>query len=877
MIDTRLTAALEGRYELLRELGAGGMATVYLARDVKHGREVAIKVLHPELAAVLGAERFLSEIRTTASLQHPHILPLFDSGEAAGQLFYVMPYVEGETLRGRLDRETQLPIADAVQLAREVAGALQYAHERGVIHRDIKPENILLQGAPGDQHALVADFGIALAVQHAGGTRMTQTGLSLGTPQYMAPEQAMGERTVDARADIYALGAVTYEMLSGEPPFTGPTSQAIVARVLTAPPLPIAQTRSTVPRHVEATVLAALAKLPADRPATARAFAQALERDASPMAVRATQPAAQPTRRAPRWIAAGALAVGSALMGAFVASRGGAPAAPNAATSALRSTILLPDSQWLVPTSRLMHDVSRDGSLMVAAVRIGNRHALVRRRLNDDRFTVIAGTESDSVPLLEPRLSPGARTVLYWLRGEERLVPVEGGTPRRVPFLGASTVNRPVWISEDSVIVDRSDTLWIGSVETGQFRQLPTPVARGVRGVRHPAWLPEGRSLVVTVTHAPNRDTLDYLAVYSLNDGAIRSLGVRGYDARYLPSGYLLYIVGTDLMAARWSAERAAPPGTPVRLADGLLVADRGEGSFAAADDGTLLYLRGSRGGEPVVVTESGAERELPGPRVFGIFPRVSGDAQRLVAGTATEWKDGFWIKHLETGVVQHRLADSLAHHPEFTADSRRLLFSVAPDHHLESRAVDDATDVVRLGGNNLGRFAMSFTGGLLVHCRAPQLGVQLASLAAVDSTRTLTLTPGGRCVAPAISPDGRFVAYTLVSDEGTAAYLLPLADPARRARVWPGRSSELRFAPDGRTLFFRADGRMRAARLDAQGTITRVDALFEDGAYLPMASVGRSWDLFPDGRRFLMLRRERVQRLDVLTNWFSRLPGDSR
>ncbi|HMA03683.1 MAG TPA: serine/threonine-protein kinase, partial [Gemmatimonadaceae bacterium] len=230
-----LTRALIDRYRFERELGAGGMATVYLAEDVRHHRPVAIKVLHPELSAILGPERFLKEIELTASLQHPHILPLFDSGSADGLLYYVMPLVEGETLRARLERERQLPVADAVQIASEVADALHYAHGRNVVHRDIKPENILLQNG----HALVADFGIALAVQQAGGSRMTQTGLSLGTPQYMSPEQAMGERSVDARTDIYSLGAVTYEMLAGQPPFTGPNAQSIVAQVLTAePPLP---------------------------------------------------------------------------------------------------------------------------------------------------------------------------------------------------------------------------------------------------------------------------------------------------------------------------------------------------------------------------------------------------------------------------------------------------------------------------------------------------------------------------------------------------------------------------------------------------------------------------------------------------------------
>ena len=218
----------------------GGMATVYLAQDLKHDRKVAVKVLRPELAAVIGAERFLAEIKTTANLQHPHILAALRlAATADGFLFYVMPFVEGESLRDRLDREKQLPVADAVRIATEVAGALDYAHRHGVIHRDIKPENILLH----DGRALVADFGIALAASKAGGTRMTETGMSLGTPHYMSPEQAMGEREITARSDVYALGCVLYEMLTGEPPFTGPTAQAIVAKVMTDDPRPLTQLR----------------------------------------------------------------------------------------------------------------------------------------------------------------------------------------------------------------------------------------------------------------------------------------------------------------------------------------------------------------------------------------------------------------------------------------------------------------------------------------------------------------------------------------------------------------------------------------------------------------------------------------------------------
>ncbi|MFN9086426.1 MAG: serine/threonine-protein kinase, partial [Gemmatimonadaceae bacterium] len=276
-IQSRLTAALADRYRVERELGAGGMATVYLAHDLKHERDVAIKVLHPDLGAALGAERFLSEIKTTAKLQHPHILPLLDSGAADGRLFYVMPYVRGETLRARLERERQLPMAEALRIAREVAGALDHAHKQGIIHRDIKPENILLQ----EGSALVADFGIALAVQQAGTQRLTQTGLSLGTPLDMSPEQAMGERAIDARSDVYALGAVTYEMLAGEPPFSGPTTQAIVARVLTERPAAIRAVRDTVPDGVEAAVFTALAKLPADRFGSAAAFAEALSATAA--------------------------------------------------------------------------------------------------------------------------------------------------------------------------------------------------------------------------------------------------------------------------------------------------------------------------------------------------------------------------------------------------------------------------------------------------------------------------------------------------------------------------------------------------------------------------------------------------------------------
>ncbi|HET7470849.1 MAG TPA: serine/threonine-protein kinase, partial [Gemmatimonadales bacterium] len=305
----RLTAALGERYVIDRQIGEGGMATVYRAKDIKHERTVAIKVLRQELSVSLGADRFLREIRVAANLQHPNILGLYDSGEAQGLLFYVMPFVEGESLRDRLNREQQLPIPDALQIVREAAEALQYAHERGIVHRDIKPENILLLGG----HALVADFGIARAVSSASEEKLTQTGMAVGTPHYMSPEQSLGSEHVDARSDIYSLGCVLYEVLIGQPPFTGPNSMAIMARhsMEVVPSLQVV--RQSVPDEVEDVVMQALEKTPADRFQTMKEFAERLseaeaeaavartaQRRASTAARRASQAAARTTGATPR-------------------------------------------------------------------------------------------------------------------------------------------------------------------------------------------------------------------------------------------------------------------------------------------------------------------------------------------------------------------------------------------------------------------------------------------------------------------------------------------------------------------------------------------------------------------------------------------------
>jgi len=309
---TLLREALAGRYTVVREIGHGGMATVYLAQDLKHPRVVAVKVLRPELAGALGSDRFLREIATASRLQHSHILGLLDSGSVGEVLYYVMPYVEGESLRQRLDRESQLPVEQAIALAREVAEALQYAHERGVIHRDIKPENILLSGG----HALVADFGIAKALDAAGGEKLTETGLALGTPYYMSPEQASATRSIDGRSDIYALGCVLYEMLADGPPFTGPSAQSILARHSVDPVPSLHTVRGTVPAGIEWAITRAMAKVPADRFATASEFGEML---AHPE--RAPAPLGRQTRMLAASGVVGALALTLAIGGLVAVNR----------------------------------------------------------------------------------------------------------------------------------------------------------------------------------------------------------------------------------------------------------------------------------------------------------------------------------------------------------------------------------------------------------------------------------------------------------------------------------------------------------------------------------------------------------------------------
>ena len=548
-LQSRLQVALADRYRIERELGAGGMATVYLARDLKHDRQVAVKVLRPELGAVLGAERFLAEVRITAGLDHPHILTLIDSGEADGLLYYVLPFIRGESLRDKLARDQQLGIDEALAITRQIAGALDHAHRQGVIHRDIKPENILLH----EGEAMLADFGIALAVKEAGGNRLTETGLSLGTPQYMSPEQATGDRQLTARSDVYSLAAVCYEMLAGEPPVTGPNAQAMVAKLMTERPVSLRVVRDTVPEALDLAVQKALAKVPADRFASAGEFVHALETaraapqktstrrgehrrgpcpsaPLAPLGGRGRRPAR--ARDRPLEVAdtgsgpPGARAVGSADGGPGPGDPAG-DLTRRQAGGLLRGQLVAhagisPPGRWGPDDSALRRQhFRRDPSAVVSRRRqpalphAWRRFALAgaRRQLPGHRAGV--GSRRTSRP------RPGRRAAkeIAFARRDSVLVVPAGGGPTRVVGTGAFDLHSCAWSPDGkwiACVAGNSESVLPG---TG-FGNLapsaivlfpagggaPITVLEGTVVNQSPAWAPDGRRLLLISSRDGPRD-----------------------------------------------------------------------------------------------------------------------------------------------------------------------------------------------------------------------------------------------------------------------------------------------------------------------------------------------------------------------------------
>ncbi len=854
-----LGAALSDRYAIERELGAGGMATVYLAQDLKHDRRVAVKVLRPELAAVIGAERFLSEIKTTANLQHPHILPLHDSGEADGFLFYVMPYVEGESLRDRLSREKQLPVDESIRLATEVAAALDYAHRHGVIHRDIKPENILLH----DGSALVADFGIALAMSSAGGTRMTETGMSLGTPHYMSPEQAMGEREITARSDVYALGAVTYEMLTGDPPFTGSTAQAIVARVVTESPRSMTTQRHTIPPHVEAAVFQALEKLPADRFASAAEFASALANPAlAPATTRARPAAVSGSRWSPLVVGGWALAAGAI----GVALWGWLRPAPE--LPVLRYEMSLPAGEEIAENARGNHfAISPDGSRLVYVGPGQDGPQLWMRSRRQLHATPISGTDRATIPFF----SPDGSRVGFVLDGNTELKTVGfTGAPPIVAVDSGLGADGATWSADGYIYYDGLT----GGGTTGVMRvraaggrpEMVTTVDTAGGEIDHywPQALPDGRGVLFTIQKRDTRQASD-VAVFDSRSGTYHVL-VQALTARYSPTGHLVYVTAAgDLMAVPFDLKHLEVSGEPFALASGVGARPFGAVDLALSESGTLVYGAGApqiAPAEVVFVSLDGTVARIDSG-LTGDFRTlaISPDGRQLALSRVDGTEQQIWVKQLPDGPISKLTFEGTLNQRPFWSPDGQYVGYVSNQEQVpriyRKRADGSSTDelIVRTPDRPVLRASWSHDGRWLLYRTSPN--DIFARGPAPDTTTLPLLATDFNEIMPALSPDGRWLAYGSNESGRLEIFVRPFPDVASaKWQVSTGGGFFPLWSPDGRELIYGGfDNMVRSVEvLPGRTFITgRRQTLFNAGGFV--RDLG-SWDITPDGRRMVMIRQ---------------------
>jgi len=771
---TRLNGALEGRYRIERELGEGGMATVYLAEDLRHERKVALKVLKPELAAVVGASRFLTEIKTTANLQHPHILPLFDSGEADGFLYYVMPYVEGESLRAKLDREHQLPVDEAVDIAFKLAGALQAAHERGVIHRDVKPANILLGER---EEPLVADFGIALAVQQAGGGRLTETGLSLGTPYYMSPEQAAADREPAASSDVYSLGCVLYEMLVGEPPFTGGSAQAVLARILTgSAPSPVAG-RPSIPPHLDAAIRCALERLPADRFGSAEAFARALRDRTFRHGVASDEPRFD----------------GAPWKAVAVAASGIAIAASVAAVWALGAREL-PARDVGLPYDRPVHlgfyrnfSVAPDASFLLYEAQTGATTELLRLDLATGTVRAVEGTAG---AYGTPRISPDGARVAFGANRELRVAAIDGGGATVV-----AEVRDPLgggWLDDGRIFFADADgrlLRWVDP-ETGPARELEAEYCIL-------PWLsPDGASVLC------GGGGEQFAFSRRLDDARARRFVRRqadptnptgtlllGSDFRLVDGEYLLYMsLAGDLMGVRLVDPDSLRVSRPVTLVTDVRRENyTGVGQFEVTHNGTLVYVSGrnaavgrlvrvraDRAIEPLALEEAAHLRYDFSPDGAALISVVQGIQEQelraydLASGTGQVWDRALSIGRPlwspdRSHVVYERQREVdawtiVGFYPNRPDGLEELFRGTPPSTYFPRGWIDADRLILGSGG-----------------------GYPIASIdLAVDAPTVETLGINAHFVT--LSPDGRWLAYD--TDGNAGVYLMPWPEMDRRYLV---------------------------------------------------------------------------------------------
>ena len=874
----RLNDTLQGRYVIERELGEGGMATVYLADDIKHERKVALKVLKPELAAVIGAERFLIEIKTTANLQHPHILPLFDSGEVDGLLYYIMPFIDGESLHDKLKRETQLPVEEALEITVAVAGALDYAHRQGVVHRDIKPANILMhEGQP-----LVADFGIALAVTVAGGDRLTETGLSLGTPSYMSPEQVTAEGKLEGRSDQYSLACVLYEMLVGEPPFTAPTGQAVVAQILALDPSPLGERRRTVPAGVAAAVHRALEKIPADRFDSAADFAEALTTGEYWTPVEARGAVAPGPPQSPTLVRtlAGTLVVVSALAGwGWLRS---STSAPGSAVGR-RTVIPVPTGQQLsIPQRRAFpFALSPDGSLLVyAAVREG-RTSLYLRPLDDFESTELAGTEGAK----QPFFSWDGTQIGFFANGQLQRVPVDGGAPFQIAEVpdvpqGASWgPNDTIVYSARTELLDdttayRTQELLKVSAAGGEPKPLELNVAAtqdaGVR-VLSKTWrhhLPDGEHLLVTLDLART-------FVASLVSGEL-TLAVDGGQGHYLPggpsSGHIVYTeAGERVRAVALDLASLEVTGDPFPLFENVFRGAQEGGSFIRISrTGSVVYMKGGFERSLVLVERTGREVLLSEERLGYRFPRFSPDGAR-VSVTVDPRPTTLWLFDVDNGVGSPIGRDVMSF---WNPDNARLYGGV--ENFVERWPLSSSPDTAVIWPPPSFPMSWSRDGLTLISMRVGvDTGKDLwhTQLGGDGVPDTLMATPFEEPDGK-LSPDGNWLAFESDLSGRPEIYLTTYPDLRDRQRVSPGGGQSPLWSYDGSELYYRSGDRVMAVRisLGSSASVSQPVVLFR-GDY--DNSQPLNWDVDAQGR-FVMVRPAQgtFEQFQLVSNLAAELAG---
>ncbi len=662
----RLGSALSDRYRIERELGRGGMATVYLAEDLKHERKVAIKVLKPELAAVLGAERFVQEIKTTANLQHPHILPLFDSGEADGFLYYVMPYIEGETLRAKLNREKQVGIEEAVKITTEVADALDYAHRNNVIHRDIKPENILLH----DGRPVVADFGIALAVSAAAGGRITETGLSLGTAHYMSPEQATAEKDLTNRSDIYSLGAVLYEMLTGSPPHVGSSAQQIIMRIVTDDVRLVTEVRRSVPPNVAAALARSLEKVAADRFESAGRFAAALRDPHYAHAIgegmARTTTDQRPQRVTVALIMVAVLLAVGALWGWL------RPDAPGPIVKFTVPTI----NSYMVSFRQPNLALSPDGTTLVFA----DDGRLSMRRLDEFETVPIPGTEE----AISVFFSPDGQSIGFNQGATLKRLSLGGGPPVDIAqnvgvVMGAS------W-GDDGSVVFAPNLGGAGIFRVPAAGGVPEPVTTLVDSLREtahrwPKMLPGSRHVLYTASGPSAGWDESRLVAHDLDTGERTIVVDQATHGTYVPTGHLLYAQPTGaLVAVPFDVKRLTAPGTSVGILPLVQVsAVSGGASYTVSANGVLAFVQDSIWAAQSLrrLSRRGEFLGTIGPRLYGDYATFSPDGERVALTIRSARNDDiYWIdvttdeaERISTDVVEDET-------PIWSPDGARLAYT---------------------------------------------------------------------------------------------------------------------------------------------------------------------------------------------------------